>query len=147
MRKHPVHGVLMIPNQPTIVFLTVCTKDRQPWLAVSEVHELLHSVWTEADAWLVGKYTIMPDHIHMFIAPGRRGIPIGNWVRYWKSQFTRRHRNPCHLWEADYWDTRLRRSESYIEKWEYVSNNPVRRGLVKRPKDWIFQGEIHNLYW
>ncbi len=70
MRKHPVHGVLAVPNQPTIVFLTVCTKNRQPWLATSEVHNLLHLVWASADAWLVGKYIIMPDHVHLFTVPG-----------------------------------------------------------------------------
>jgi hypothetical protein len=27
-RKHPAHGVFMYSGTPTIVFLTVCTKDR-----------------------------------------------------------------------------------------------------------------------
>jgi len=147
MRKHPVHGVLTVPNQPTIVFLTVCTKNRQPWLAASEVHNLLHSVWTSADAWLVGKYIIMPDHVHLFTAPGHKGIPLKNWVRYWKSQFSKQHGDPHHRWQPDYWDTRLRRSESYAGKWEYVSNNPVRHGLVQRAEDWSFQGQIYDLHW
>ena len=120
MRKHPVHGVLIVPNRPTIVFLTVCTKDRQLWLATPEVHDLLCSVWTDAAAWLVGKYIIMPDHIHLFAAPGQIEIPFDNWVRYWKSQFSKRHRNPAHRWQTDHWDRQLRASESYASKWEYV---------------------------
>ncbi len=110
MRKQPVHGVLIIPNRPTIVFLTVCTKDRQPWLATPEVYDLLRLVWTDATAWLVGKYIIMPDHIHLFAAPGQMEIPFDNWVRYWKSQFGKRHRNPAHRWQTDHWDRRLRTS-------------------------------------
>ena len=76
MRKHPAHGVLIIPNRPTIVYLTVCTKDRQPWLATPEVHALLRLVWTDAAAWLVGKYMIMPDHIHLFAAPDKWQSPL-----------------------------------------------------------------------
>jgi len=34
------------------------------------VHDLLCSVWREATAWLVGRYVIMPDHVHLFAAPG-----------------------------------------------------------------------------
>src|SRR5437588_872285 len=69
------------------------------------------------------------------------------WVRYWKSQFTKRHCNPAHRWHPNHWDTRLRASESYESKGEYVRSNPVRHGLVERAEDWPFQGEIHVLPW
>src|SRR3989338_2229887 len=38
-RKHPARGVYISSAQPTIVFLTVCAKNRQPWLAQGRVHE------------------------------------------------------------------------------------------------------------
>ncbi|MET0253874.1 MAG: hypothetical protein ABW214_07565 [Terrimicrobiaceae bacterium] len=44
-RKHPAHGVPIDLGKPTIVFLTVCTKDRKPWLACDEAHDLLREVW------------------------------------------------------------------------------------------------------
>ncbi len=31
------------------------------------------------------------------------------------------------------------------EKWEYVTNNPARKSLVKDPRDWPFQGEVNRL--
>jgi len=67
-RKHPAHGVLFVEGQPTIIFDTVCTKDRGTWLANDAVHNLLREVWLEADAWWMGRYLIMPDHIHFFAA-------------------------------------------------------------------------------
>ena len=91
-RRHPAHGVILLPDQPTIVFLTVCTKDRVQWLASPDIHDLLRSVWTNAAAWLVGRYVVMPDHIHLFAAPGTPELPLENWVTYWKSQFTKQHR-------------------------------------------------------
>ena len=146
-RKRPAHGVLIYNHQATIVFLTVCTKDRVPWLADDEIHSLLRSVWKEATAWLVGKYVIMPDHIHIFAAPGPIHVSFDNWVRYWKSRFMKQHGKPAHRWQPNHWDTRLRASGSYAEKWEYVRNNPVRHGLVDCAEVWSFQGEIHVLRW
>jgi REP element-mobilizing transposase RayT len=74
------------------VLITVCTKNRQPWLAAPEVHEILISIWKEATAWLVGRYVIMPDHIHLFASPRDETVSLESWVRYWKSQFSKRHK-------------------------------------------------------
>jgi len=147
VRKRPTHGVLVSLRHPTIVLVTVCTKNREPWLANEKVHRLLRDIWTEATGWLVGRYVLMPDHLHLFAAPGETDFDLGNWVRYWKSLFTKRYGNPNHRWQTDYWDRRLRFWESYDAAWEYVRNNPVRHGLVERSDDWPFQGEIHVLEW
>jgi len=69
-RKHPVHqSVHERRDVPIIVYLTVCTKRRKPILATPAVHELLRASWREARLWLVGRYVIMPDHLHLFCAP------------------------------------------------------------------------------
>jgi putative transposase len=146
-RKHLPHGVLLIQDRPTIVFLTVATKAREPWLATPENHRLLRDVWTDATAWFVGRYVLMPDHLHLFASPGEPELPLENWVRYWKSCFSRQHGHSEHRWQSDHWDTRLRAEESYDDKWEYVVQNPVRRGLVSKADQWPFQGEIFELRW
>lgn len=146
-RSYPVHGVRRTSDGPTIVFLTVCSKYRNPWIADDAVHVTLRKVWTDATAWLVGDYVLMPDHIHLFATPSAMDIPLDNWVRYWKSQFTRADGNPNHLWQRNHWDTRIRSSESYVEKREYVLNNPVRKGLVENPGDWVFKGRICRCDW
>ena len=146
-RSRPVHGVRVETEKPTIVFVTVCTKDRKPWLANVQVHEMLVSVWRKADAWLPGRYVIMPDHIHLFASPGRIDLPVENWVRFWKSQFTKHFGHPDRKWQSDFWDRRLRSDESYDEKWTYVQTNPVRHGLVDRAEAWPYQGELNELRW
>lgn len=146
-RKHPAHGILLVEGQPTIVFDTVCTKDRQSWLACDEVHGLLREVWQDASAWLMGRYVVMPDHVHFFAAMTDVDIAYENWVTYWKSQFSKRHKQASHRWLSDHWDTRLRNESVYEEKWEYVRANPVRHGLVATPEAWPYQGEIHELRW
>jgi putative transposase len=51
------------------------------------------------------------------------------------------------VWQLDFWDTQLRREESYAAKWDYEWRNPVRKGLVARPEDWPYAGEMHPLVW
>ena len=49
------------------------------------------------------------------------------------------------IWQEEFFDIVLRSSESYSQKWNYVRENPVRAGLVKKSDDWPFQGEIESL--
>jgi len=45
-------------------------------------------------------------------------------------------------WQDGYHDHKFRTPESESRKWEYVCLNPVRYGLVKRPEEWSYGGEI-----
>jgi putative transposase len=146
-RNKPAHGVWIDPGRPTIVFVTVCTKDRRPWLATKLNHDALLKIWSDANAWVIGRYVLMPDHVHLFAAPGRHELPLDNRVRLRKSRFTHANRISEQKWQVDHWDTRLRSGESYDEKWTYVRNNPVRAGLVSSADDWPFQGELNVLPW
>lgn len=116
-RREPAHGVLWPDGRPPIVFLTVCTKDRSPWLASEGNHAALIDAWRAADRWAVGRYVLMPDHLHLFCAPVDESTTLEAWVTFWKSRFTRSQRDSARRWQAGHWDTRLRRSDSYDAKW------------------------------
>jgi putative transposase len=149
-RNRPVHRpVFETHNRSVIVFLTVCSKDRRPILATAETHQTLRTAWACASHWLVGRYVVMPDHIHLFCAPNvMPAKPLGNWVRFWKATVSKAHSAvEGTFWQTDFWDTQLRGHESYASKWEYVRNNPVRAGLVARTEDWPHQGEMNLLHW
>lgn len=147
IRKSPARGIDVSWDDSVIVFLTVCTKDRVPWLAREACHELLREVWAESRAWNVGRYVIMPDHIHFFATPGETDVEIEAWIAYWKSQFTKRHGTADHRWQRSFWDRRLRSEVSYEQKWVYVRDNPVRHGLARQWEDWPYQGELLELRW
>lgn len=136
-------------NRAIIVFLTVCTKNRQKALATPTFHLALRAAWQSADHWLVGRYVIMPDHLHLFCAPNVVPAPaLAGWVRHWKTKVSKTvGAAEGTLWQIDFWDTQLRQRDSYASKWEYVRHNPVRAGLVVSAADWPHQGELNVLRW
>jgi putative transposase len=150
-RKTPAHHPIREEsNRSSIVFLTVSTQDKRPLLAQADVHELLTAAWRQADAWHVGRYVIMPNHIHLFCAPGCHEYPaLSRWVHFWKSFASRRWPRPGEhpIWQKSFWDTQLRRGENYAEKWKYVRCNPVRAGLCATAEEWPLQGELNVLMW
>ncbi len=146
-RRRPAHGVLSFPEAPTIVFVSVCTENRGKWLANKSAHQYLVDVWREASAWHVGRYVLMPDHLHFFCSPAMLDIALDNWMKYWKSLWAKKIKRSDRRWQAGYWDSRLRHGESYREKWQYVQQNPVRAGLVDVVEKWPYQGCMQELRW
>jgi putative transposase len=148
-RKHPVHQpITERGNEAPIIFLTVCAQDGKRILADPDAVLLLRDSWHNATSRLVGRFIVMPDHLHLFCAPAENLVrPLGQWVRYWKTLASRRwprpHEQP--IWQLDFWDTQLRHGAHYDEKWEYVRRNPVRGGLISDANDWPHQGELNEL--
>ena len=150
-RRHPPHfAPIERHNTAIILFVTICTRERRPLLANPRTHELLRIAWQTQPSWLVGRYIVMPDHIHLFCAPEDLvPLPVQPWVRFWKSYVSKNWTDSGQLpiWQRHFWDTQLRRGDSYETKWDYVMDNPVRAGLVRRSEDWPYQGELNILDW
>ena len=150
-RSRPSRNEIMeVKGRSSIIFLTAAAKVRLAIFNSDEVHQALREAWVEAAFWRVGRYVIMPDHIHLFAAPGSSpASPLRPWVKYWKRLVTRSGtvRRKEEVWLPDFWDTQIRTGRHYAEKWAYVRENPVRAGLVSRAEDWPYQGELHVLEW
>ena len=138
-------------NQP-LVFLTACIAKRKQILANDTAVSALKNIWqrsAELDGWFVGRFVIMPDHVHLFARAAIEAKPLATWIKTWKSLSARELTAELNLappiWQRDYFDHFVRSAGSYSEKWEYVRNNPVRKGLVKRVEEWPHQGELHAL--
>jgi len=147
----PLPHVLPFAKDP-IYFFTACVAGRKPILSRPEAHECLRDTWTksgEVDGWFVGRYVIMPDHVHLFARPAAHAKKRAEWIKSWKSISSRVLIKSLGLtpplWQPDTFDHILRSSESYSQKWNYVRDNPVRKGLVKESAAWPAQGEIFPL--
>ena len=149
-RKRLAHpSPLQRVNHPTILFVTVCIANRRHLLNTDAAHQLLADTWIQSNRWLVGRYVLMPDHLHFFCAPNDAVTPFKAWMEYWRNMATKAWPITVDkpLWQRDFWDRQLRKGDSYSEKWNYVQENPVRAGLVNQAKDWPYQGELNVLSW
>ena len=86
--KNSVHA--SSGNRATVLFVTVCSHGRLPVLANHRVHRCVVAAWERTDSWLVGRYVIMPDHMHFFCAPAL-GPPSSfhGWMARWKALVSR----------------------------------------------------------
>jgi len=135
-----------------LYFLTICVRHRRPVFADPVLFAVLAQTWQESEAmygWLVGRYVVMPDHVHFFACPASKdsrslSLFVGSWKR-WTQKRIRESGLARFGWQAEFFDHLLRSNESYDEKWHYVRANPVRAGLVVREEDWPYQGEAAAL--
>jgi len=147
-RRTPAKGVYIFPDQPTIVWVCVCAKDRNSWITQKGVKETPHGIWLgTATAWFVGDYLLMPDHLHFFCAPGQRKVPIEQWVSFWKNRFSKRHCEPLRAWQRGVFHHRVRTQREYRKKWAYMMQDSVRKGFVSSPEEWPWKEMVHQIGW
>ena len=133
-----------------VYFITTCTHQRRPWLANDLVMKIAIEEWRtayERHGWHVGRFVLMPDHVHFFASGGPSAKKLEQCIAKWKEWTSKRIlpvlQRPSPLWQPRFFDHLLRSDESRSQKWDYVKNNPVRAGLVAQAADWPFQGSVH----
>ena len=132
-------------------FVTFNTYKRQPMLARPEIQHRFRTFCLRAESEhnvAVGRYVIMPDHIHLFISLPSVGVTLERWVGMLRTvlgkELLRLGYQKPH-WQEGFFDHLMRSGESYSQKWEYVRLNPVRAGLCQWAEDWPYQGEMMAL--
>jgi len=86
----------------------------------------------------------MPDHVHLLLTPLRNPdgwpYPLVDILQCLKSTTAHRINKLLNqngpVWQDESLDHLLRSDESLKEKREYIRQNPVKRGLAKRPEDY-----------
>jgi REP element-mobilizing transposase RayT len=150
--KHPRRPprLQVFQDRQPFYFVTLNTYKRQSLLARSEIHDAFRDFCIRAEdrGIAVGRYVLMPDHVHLFVFMQEHDTTLEKWIQslravigktLLKLGFEKPH------WQEGFFDHLLRTSESYGQKWEYVRINPVRAGLSKTPEEWPYQGEIMSL--
>jgi putative transposase len=124
-------------DQPVIYFLTFCVAKRQKVLANDEAFTALRTAIGRLTNWKVIAAVLMPDHVHLLIAPVEREAAAGNAAAAIK-RFVRQRLEARWQWQPGSFDRLLRSDESAEQKWQYIRENPVRAGLVEKCQDWPY---------
>jgi len=99
--------------------------------------------------WTVYAAVVMQDHVHLLAQPltGSDGgyINLGEIIHSVKS-FSAQKINRIRgvqgsLWQVERYDRIVRDEAEFLEKWQYIRNNPVNAGFVERPEDypWLYE--------
>ena len=81
IKDRPGRLRLLYISQP-IFFVTFCTRNRRPFPSLSDAQAVLEDYakrGRQKFAISVGRYVIMPDHVHLFVS-GRQDFELSRWV-------------------------------------------------------------------
>jgi putative transposase len=125
-------------DQEVVYFLTFCVARRERVLGNDETFAAFQSGIARLTEWDVIAAVLMPDHVHLLIAPKDREAAVGNASGAIKRGI-RQELGAEWQWQPGSFDRLLRSNESAEEKWQYIRENPVRAGLVEKWQDWPYR--------
>jgi len=149
----PRKKILYIPNVSYHV-VSRCI-ELKPYLNNNEIKHLIEKVIIRTQKKYTFKfygYVIMNNHIHLYIGTVINGEPIYRIVQYFKARvaedFNRRFQRSGHFWNERY---KCKITEDTDNPFQYCINlhhyicyNPVKAGLTKHEKEYLFSS--HQAY-
>ncbi len=151
-KRDHLHRLANVFADNPLYFITCCAANRRRVLADDQAAGVVTDAFRSAPTfhgWSVGRYVVMPDHVHFFARPHSNAKSLPAFLRDWKKWTGRKiAESPSFappIWQPEFFDHVLRSAESYSEKWEYVRQNPVRAGLVTTAEAWPYTGEVEQL--
>jgi putative transposase len=128
-------------------FITFSCYERRPFLqnhsSKSRFLEILGQVRDQTGFHLAG-YVLMPEHVHLLIDEPPQSSPA-KVIQILKQRVSRTIRQEFlrsmdykRFWQRRYFDFNVHSQEKLQEKLNYMHLNPVKRGLVVHPRDWLW---------
>jgi putative transposase len=81
-------------------------------------------------------YVVMPEHVHLLVGEPRVEL-LSAALQGLKLSVVRRVRQRP-FWQPRYYDFNVFTAGKRFEKLHYMHANPVKRGLVVNPEDWLW---------
>jgi putative transposase len=135
--------------------ITGGTLYRQHFFANSNNLRWLQSLLFEAAksfGWTLEAWALLSDHYHLIASTDERTRELSRWIQRFHSLSaeTINRIDGCRgrrVW-YQYWDTCLTFEASYWARLNYVTNNPVKHGLVDTALDYPFcSASSIELWW
>jgi putative transposase len=140
-------------------FITSSCYQRRHWLGSASRRELFLRIMEETRQryrFVVAGYVLMPEHFHLLISePQQRNPSVvvqvlkQRFARTVLGKMRRRQRREqkllwetkeedIHIWQRRFYDFNVWTERKRIEKLRYMHRNPVKRGLVLEPEQWLW---------
>ena len=146
-------------------FVTFSCYRRRPLLGTRRARDRFVKVLDEVrsrHAFRLIGYVVMPEHVHLLLSEpkkstpskvlqvlkqkvsralggrGKKLVPGQLWLPFCETATDR-----AAFWQRRFYDFNVWSAEKLREKLEYMHANPVKRKLVRHPKDWPWSSWLH----
>jgi len=146
-------------------FITTSCYQRRPLLGSERNRDLFLQVLEQVRRryhFVVVGYVVMPEHVHLLLSEPERGDP-SIVMQVIKQSFARKllRESPRfenregwgslsgdgrHVWQTRFYDFVVFTEAKKVEKLRYMHRNPVKRGLVAEPQEWMWSSFRHYAY-
>ncbi len=127
-----------------IFFVTSVTWGRRSLFQSKPAARLLVETifsYRERGIFQLYEFVIMPDHIHLMLAPNST-VAVERAMQFIKGgfshRFTKETGSIMEIWQRTFTNHRIRDSTDFERHKRYIHLNPVRAGLVEFPKDYPY---------
>jgi putative transposase len=103
----------------------------------------------ESKKWTLYAAVVLPDHVHVLTQPLLRddsgafdlGEILHGIKRFSARKINQARGNQGSLWQDERYDRIVRDDAEFLEKWEYIRNNPLKAGLALYAEDypWLYE--------
>ncbi len=115
----------------------------QPAVLADRVEESV--IFGHGERYLLDAYVIMSDHVHLLLSP------LPGWtlakIQQGLKGFTARGINKVlgrkgPFWQDENFDHLIRHEEDWLDKFNYIHNNPITAGLVDHPSEYPYSSLV-----
>ncbi len=110
------------------------------YLAIPAIAQMLQEELLREDnlKYHLKAWCIMPNHVHVLVQTSNASLSA--IIRQWKGRSALRAnrylQRKGNFWAKEYFDRYIRNQKHYAAVVQYIRDNPVRAGLVKKPEQW-----------
>lgn len=138
-------------------FFTVVTQGRAPILCGVMARSILRTAMRACIArwpFQVEAIVLLPDHFHAVLTLPASDTLYSRRLGWIKKEFTkawlvhggnempittsRCNRGGHGVWQRRFWEHAVRDEEDFARLLDYIHFNPVKHGLVRSPRDWLY---------
>jgi len=133
-----------IYNSEQPYFVTICTHNKHNILTKGNVPETI----IDSVKWFINTlkivflgFVIMPDHFHWAFAL-KENYTLDNILCGYKSFTAKKIKELLYsetkIWQDGYYDHLLRDVKDFKVKLDYMHDNPIRKGMVNSPEEYLY---------
>jgi REP element-mobilizing transposase RayT len=159
-------------NQNTVHFLTITAVEWIDIFTKPEYFKIIADSLTfcrKNKGLLLFDFVIMTNHLHL-LAKAKEEAKLSSIIQDFKrhtsreilkqlandnrryilnlikNSFKRKSGVDRQLWQRENYPVPIISEKFYFEKARYILNNPIRKGYVRQPEDWVYSSAKYRLY-